>query len=55
MTTGFPVSPLTPATFLVTGLSGIELSTHQRFAGPYLFGASVVMTIAAVLMHIIPF
>ena len=24
MTTGFPVSPLTPATFLVVGLSGIE-------------------------------
>jgi CitMHS family citrate-Mg2+:H+ or citrate-Ca2+:H+ symporter len=54
MTTGFPVSPLTPATFLVTGLSEIELSAHQRFAGPYLFGASIVMTIAAVLLHIIP-
>ncbi len=54
MTTGFPVSPLTPATFLVTGLSEIELSTHQRFAGPFLFGASVVMTIAAVLFHVIP-
>lgn len=54
MTTGFPVSPLTPATFLVTGLSEIELSTHQRFAGPLLFGASVVMTIAAVLFHVIP-
>lgn len=54
MTTGFPVSPLTPATFLVTGLSEIELGAHQRFAGPFLFGASVVMTIAAVLLHIIP-
>lgn len=54
MTTGFPVSPLTPATFLVTGLSEIELSTHQRFAGPFLFGASVVMLIAAVLFHVIP-
>ena len=54
MTTGFPVSPLTPATFLVTGLSEIELSAHQRFAGPYLFGASIVMTIAAVLLHILP-
>ena len=55
MTTGFPVSPLTPATFLVTGLSEIDLGTHQRFAGPWLLGASVVMTIAAVLLHIIPF
>ncbi|RIA36600.1 CitMHS family citrate-Mg2+:H+ or citrate-Ca2+:H+ symporter [Hephaestia caeni] len=48
MTTGFPVSPLTPATFLVAGLSGIELGAHQRFSIPWLFGASVVMTIAAV-------
>ncbi len=55
MTTGFPVSPLTPATFLITGLSEIELGTHQRFAGPFLFGASVVMTIAAVLLGILPF
>lgn len=54
MTTGFPISPLTPATFLVTGLSEIELGAHQRFAGPYLLGASVVMTIAAVVLHIIP-
>ncbi|MFP5236346.1 MAG: CitMHS family transporter [Acidobacteriota bacterium] len=54
MTTGFPVSPLTPATFLVTGLSDVELSAHQRFAGPYLFGASIVMTMAAVLLHVIP-
>jgi CitMHS family citrate-Mg2+:H+ or citrate-Ca2+:H+ symporter len=54
MTTGFPVSPLTPATFLVTGLSEIELGAHQRFAGPWLLGASVVMTVAAVLLHIIP-
>ena len=37
-----------------TGLSEIELSTHQRFAGPFLLGASVVMTIAAVLFHVIP-
>ena len=55
MTTGFPISPLTPATFLVTGLSEIELSAHQWFSGRYLFGASVVMTIAAVLFHILPF
>ena len=34
MTTGFPVSPLTPATFLVVGLTGIELGDHQRFTDP---------------------
>ena len=52
MTTGFPVSPLTPATFLVVGLTGIELGEHQRFAGPLLFAATLVMTIAAVLFGV---
>jgi len=54
MTTGFPVSPLTPATFLVVGLTGIELGEHQRFTGPYLFAASLVMTAAAVLFGVFP-
>ena len=54
MTTGFPISPLTPATFLVVGLTGIELGEHQRFAGPLLFAASIVMTIAAVLFGVFP-
>jgi citrate-Mg2+:H+ or citrate-Ca2+:H+ symporter, CitMHS family len=54
MTTGFPVSPLTPATFLVVGLTRIELSEHQRFAAPYLFAASVLMTIACVLIGVFP-
>jgi len=47
-TTGFPVSPLTPATFLLIGLANVELGEHQRFAVPFLFGASVVMTLASV-------
>jgi CitMHS family citrate-Mg2+:H+ or citrate-Ca2+:H+ symporter len=54
MTTGFPVSPLTPATFLVVGLCRIELSEHQRYTGPYLFAATVVMTIACVLLGVFP-
>lgn len=54
MTTGFPVSPLTPATFLVVGLTGIELGEHQRFTAPFLFAASIVMTIAAVLFGVFP-
>ena len=55
MTTGFPVSPLTPATFLVTGLSEIELSDHQRFTGPFLLGASIVMTVTAAMIGVFPF
>ncbi|MFP4903504.1 CitMHS family transporter, partial [Paraburkholderia sp. BR14261] len=54
MTTGFPVSPLTPATFLVVGLCGIDLADHQKFTFPLLFGASIVMTIACVVLGVFP-
>lgn len=54
MTTGFPVSPLTPATFLLVGLTDLELGEHQKFTIPFLFGASVVMTCASVLFGIFP-
>ena len=54
MTTGFPVSPLTPATFLVVGLTGIELGEHQRFTAPYLFAATIVMTFASVAFGVFP-
>ena len=54
-TTGFPVSPLTPATFLIPGLIGVELGEHQRFTGPFLFAASVVMTFAAVAFGVFSF
>jgi CitMHS family citrate-Mg2+:H+ or citrate-Ca2+:H+ symporter len=53
-TTGFPVSPLTPATYLVVGLSEISLAQHQRFTIPLLFAASLLMTATAVLLRIIP-
>jgi CitMHS family citrate-Mg2+:H+ or citrate-Ca2+:H+ symporter len=53
MTTGFPVSPLTPATFLLVGLTRIDLADHQRFSIPVLWAASVLMTIAAALFGII--
>ena len=54
MTTGFPVSPLTPATFLVAGLCGIELGAHQRFSFPLLYAASLVMVLAALLLGVFP-
>lgn len=52
-TTGFPVSPLTPATFLLVGLCKIELADHQRFTIPFLFAASVLMTLTALLLGVI--
>lgn len=54
MTTGFPISPLTPATFLLVGLADIDLAEHQKFTAPFLFAASVVMTVAAVLFGVFP-
>ncbi len=54
MTTGFPVSPLTPATFLIVGLAGVELREHQKFCFLFLFGASVLMTLVAVIAGVFP-
>jgi CitMHS family citrate-Mg2+:H+ or citrate-Ca2+:H+ symporter len=49
MTTGFPVSPLTPATFLLVGLAGVDLADHQRRTIPYLLAISLVMAAVALL------
>jgi len=54
MTTGFPVSPLTPATFLIVGLSGVELRDHQKFSFPFLLAASVLMTLVCVALRVFP-
>ncbi len=54
MTTGFPVSPLTPATFLLVGLVGIELGDHQKFTIPFLLATSVFMTFVAVAVGLFP-
>ena len=54
MTTGFPVSPLTPATFLLVGLCRLELADHQRFAAPWLFAASLLMVAAALVFGVFP-
>jgi citrate-Mg2+:H+ or citrate-Ca2+:H+ symporter, CitMHS family len=53
MTTGFSVSPLTPATFLLVGLAGIDLADHQKYSIPVLWAASALMTVAAALFGII--
>jgi CitMHS family citrate-Mg2+:H+ or citrate-Ca2+:H+ symporter len=44
MTTGFPVSPLTAATFVLLGLSGVSLREHQRFTFKWAFATTLVMT-----------
>jgi len=49
MTTGFPVSPLTGSTFLLIGLTGVELGEHQKKTIPYAFLATIVMLIVAII------
>ena len=49
MTTGFPVSPLTASTFLLVGLTGVELGEHQKKTIPYAFLTTIVMLIVAIV------
>lgn len=49
MTTGFPLSPLTASTFILVGLSGVDLGEHQRFIFKWAFGTTIVMTIIALI------
>ncbi len=49
MTVGFPLSPLTASTFLLVGLSEVDLGQHQRFIFKWAWGTTIVMTIAALL------
>jgi CitMHS family citrate-Mg2+:H+ or citrate-Ca2+:H+ symporter len=55
MTTGFPVSPLTPATFLLIGLAKVDLADHQRRTIPYAFGVTLLMALAALATGAIRF
>ncbi len=50
MSTGFPVSPLTPATFLLLGLAGVDLGDHQKRTIPLAWLLSLVMLAVAVLI-----
>jgi CitMHS family citrate-Mg2+:H+ or citrate-Ca2+:H+ symporter len=49
MTTGFPLSPLVGATFVLLGLSQVSLRDHQRFTFLWAFGTTLVMTVVAFL------
>ena len=49
MTVGFPLSPLTASTFVLVGLSEVELADHQKFTFKWALGTTVVMTIIAVV------
>ncbi len=54
MTTGFPLSPLTAATFLLIGLAKVDLADHQKFTFKYAFMTTLVMTLISVIIGVIP-
>ena len=49
MTTGFPLSPLTAATFILVGMSKVDLGAHQKHIFLWAFGTTLVMTVAALV------
>ncbi|QCR23913.1 CitMHS family transporter [Pontibacter sp. SGAir0037] len=55
MTTGFPVSPLTGATFLLIGLTSIDLADHQRKTIPLAFLVTLVMLLVSLMLGVISF
>jgi citrate-Mg2+:H+ or citrate-Ca2+:H+ symporter, CitMHS family len=54
-TTGYPLSPLVPATFILIGLVGVDFGSHQKFLFKWAFGTTIVMTITAILTGAISF
>lgn len=54
ITVGFPISPLTPSTFLLTGLSGVDLGDHQKHSFVWLWIVSLVIVAVSVVMGLIP-
>lgn len=49
MTVGFPLSPLTASTFVLVGLSEVELADHQKFTFKYAFGTTLIMVLVALI------
>ena len=52
MTTGFPLSPLTPATFLLVGLAKVDLADHQKHTFVYAWLTSLVMAAVCVIIGV---
>ena len=50
MTVGFPCSPLTASTFLLVGLSGVDLGEHQKHTIPLAWLVSLIMVAVAVII-----
>lgn len=55
MTTGFPISPLTGATFLLIGLTGVDLGGHQKKTIPYAFLITIIILSVSLIIGAITF
>ncbi len=55
MTTGFPVSPLTGSTYLLVGLTGVDLGEHQRRTIPLAFLVTLIILFVALLIGAVSF
>lgn len=55
ITVGFPISPLTPSTFLLIGLAGVDLGDHQKFTFKWLWLISIMIVLAMVVMGVFTF
>jgi citrate-Mg2+:H+ or citrate-Ca2+:H+ symporter, CitMHS family len=53
-TVGFPISPLTGATYLLIGLAGVDLGEHIKFTFFWAWIVSIVMLFVGVLTGAIP-
>ncbi|NVO14560.1 MAG: citrate transporter [Rhodoplanes sp.] len=49
MTTGFPLSPLTASTFILVGMSEVDLGDHQKFIFKWAFATTLIMIPVAIV------
>ena len=54
ITIGFPISPLTPSTFLLIGLAGVDLGRHQKHSFIPLWIISLTIVFVAVILGKLP-
>lgn len=52
ITVGFPISPLTPSTFLLIGLAGVDLGEHQKFTFKWLWLISAIIVTAMIILGV---
>lgn len=53
MSTGFPISPLTPSTFLLVGLAGVDLGEHQKKTFIYAYLTTLFMLVVGLVIGVI--